>query len=169
VCRVTDRVEGGAGPTLPRQAPTESPERGLLHRQTSVRFEVKDKESISVANTDDDELARLQKASTDDDELIARLQEASKEDKPSSDPFLSLPIAKEVPVSGGLPATSDAPCKAPGRRSLPVPSMMTNAATEPIQCELPKGHSGAHRARFTRTRFLRRWRALEWLGEPISG
>jgi hypothetical protein len=108
-------------------------------------------------------------ANTDDDELIARLKKASKEERPSSDPFLSLPIAKEVAVSGGLPATSDPPCKAPGRRSLAVPSMMTNAATEPIQCELPKGHPGAHRARFTRTRFLRRWRALEWPGEPTSG
>jgi hypothetical protein len=124
-----------------------------------------------MANTDDDEvIARLQKESTDDDELIARLhKDASTEEEPSSDPFLSLPIAKEVPVSGGLPATSDGPCKAPGRRSLPVPSMMTNAATEPIQCELPKGHSGAHRAHFTRTRFSRRWRALEWPDEPTSG
>jgi hypothetical protein len=108
-------------------------------------------------------------ANTDDDELIARLQKASRAEPAPHDPFLDLPIAKEVPVSGGgPPVVSDPPCNAPGRRALAVPSMMTNAATEPIQCELPKGHGGAHRAHFTRTRFTRRWRALEWPGEATQ-
>lgn len=99
-----------------------------------------------------------------DDELISRLRAASGPERPTGhDPYLYLPIAHQVDVS--TDETSDGAvgrCEASGRAPLAVPGYFDVPATEPVSCELPAGHAGPHRARFTRTRVLHRWHALEW-------
>jgi hypothetical protein len=99
-----------------------------------------------------------------DDDLIRRLQKASQpEATPTHDPFLDLPVATEVRVPGGRPPGTEQPlCKAPARRQRDVHGVQYVPVTEPIQCELPAGHSGAHRACFEQSWITRRWRALEW-------
>jgi hypothetical protein len=101
-------------------------------------------------------------ATDSDDDLIGRLQKEANVGEPAKhDPFLDLPVAKQVPVEASEVNQRGEPrCPAEGRRELPVGGF--TPVTESIRCELREGHPGAHRARFERSRFRRRWRALEW-------
>ncbi len=97
------------------------------------------------------------------DELIARLKRESGGSGQPHDPFLDIPGAEDVHVTPEeVPASDGVRCPAVGRRALQVPSLTSYPATVEIQCELPPGHPGGHRARFERSRFRHRWSALEW-------
>jgi hypothetical protein len=99
-----------------------------------------------------------------DDDLIRRLQKEANDGQPTThDPFMDLPVAKEVSVQGNEASQPGQPsCQAEGRREIKIGPTYGAPATESIRCELRAGHPGPHRARFARSRFLRRWHAQEW-------
>jgi hypothetical protein len=97
-----------------------------------------------------------------DDDLVARLQSAAGTDKAPADPFLSLPVATEVRVNAEDRELIGTPrCDAAGRKALPF-GYYGYQVTDGIRCELRLGHTGAHMAQFSRSRWTRRWHALTW-------
>lgn len=97
-----------------------------------------------------------------DDELISRLHHAEKP-APAHDPFLDLPLAREVSVPGdGAYHGGDPVCGADARKPTAIHGAYGASSTEPVSCELQAGHSGPHRAAFGRTHVLHRWHAFEW-------
>jgi len=106
-------------------------------------------------------------ADESDDELIRRLHGAAGvNESVQRDRFMDLPLAEEVRVRGGdLSLRGEPSCQAEGRRRLAIHGAYGYPVTEQVRCELQAGHTGAHRARFVRSRFRRRWHALEWPAE----
>jgi hypothetical protein len=98
-----------------------------------------------------------------DDALIARLKKAEQlGPHQTHDPFFDLPLAKEVRATRATGGDGQPACMASGRRTREVPGLMATPVREEIRCELPVGHTGAHRACFRQTRFTHRWHAFEW-------
>lgn len=97
-----------------------------------------------------------------DDDLISRLRREAGP-TPSHDPFFDLPLAREVAVAGdGAYRGSATRCPASARRPAPVQGAYGVPAADAVRCELKAGHPGPHRAGFTRTHVLHKWRAFEW-------
>lgn len=100
-----------------------------------------------------------------DDELIRRLSRETKAGAPPAhDPYLDLPMAHDVRVEDNASQVGTQPvCGARGRRALDVGGIQAVTPTEEVRCELGAGHTGAHRAHFTKTRFTHHWHAVEWV------
>lgn len=99
-----------------------------------------------------------------DDELIARLSHAARADAPPPhDPYMDLPLAHEIDVEGNGSLVGRQPvCGARARRELDIRGLQAVTPTEEVRCELGTGHTGAHRACFSRSRWTHHWHAVEW-------
>lgn len=99
------------------------------------------------------------------DDLIGRLRKEAGHNEHPVDPYLTLPIAKEVSVNPEARRPAGEPaCGAPARAALEL-GYYGYAATEEIHCELGPGHPGPHMGRFTRHHLTHRWHAWTWTTE----
>jgi hypothetical protein len=98
-----------------------------------------------------------------DDQLIARLRQEAGPAGPEHDPFLDLPLAEMVTIPAEEVYAGEGPlCGDPARQPTTIQGGYGGPSTVPTKCELESGHSGPHRAGFTRTRILHHWHAFEW-------
>ena len=98
-----------------------------------------------------------------DDQLIARLQQEAQPPRPEHDPFMDLPLAEMVIISGEEVCSGQGPlCGDLARQPTKIQAGYGTPSTVPTSCELASGHPGPHRAGFMRTRILHHWHAFQW-------
>ena len=96
-----------------------------------------------------------------DDQLIARLQQ-EQPPRPEHDPFMDLPLAEMVTISGEEVYSGQGPlCGDPARQPTTIQGGYGGPSRYPPAASLRPGIP-AHRAGFARTRILHHWHAFEW-------